>query len=58
MKRVDVMVCRVSSKDQADRAGRAKERDEGTSQCISYTAGCGSRAAALHPAYRDLHSSL
>ena len=54
----DVMVCRVSSKDRADRAGRAKERDEGTSQCISYTAGCGSRAAALHPAYRDLHPSL
>ena len=53
-----MMVCRVSSKDRADRAGRAKERDEGTSQCISYTAGCGSRAAALHPAYRDLHSSL
>ena len=53
-----VMVCRVSSKDRADRAGRAKERDEGTSQCISYTAGCGSRAAALHPTSRDLHSRL
>ena len=55
---VPVMVCRVSSKDRADRAGRAKERDEGTSQCISYTAGCGSRAAALHPTSRDLHSRL
>ena len=55
---VYVMVCRVSSKDQADRAGRAKERDEGTSQCISYTAGCGSRAAALRPTYRDLHPRL
>ena len=46
---ISVMVCRkYSSKDGQDRAYSAEEREEGTSQCIQSTAGCGSRAAALY----------